>query len=65
MFQIAYLPANQAWCVLWHGQQISIDCQSIFNSREELVSLLESKGLRVDGNIIAPYPSHAQLHGIR
>lgn len=43
-----YLPANQAWCVMFGDSMISIDGQSLF-STSELSSTLAGKGLAIDG----------------
>jgi hypothetical protein len=50
-FRVAFLPVNQAWCLTWGDSIIAVNVgaveQRLFDSRAELVSALDARGLAV------------------
>lgn len=46
--RVQFLPANQAWVWTFGGVPQSLDGTMFFQSRAELVAILDSKGIEVD-----------------
>lgn len=47
MIRVAYLPANQAYCVQYGEQLIPINDRFLYSTREELLKELDRLGLEV------------------